>query len=162
MKRLLPYGSANFEEIATGNFYYIDKTMYIEKLENVKFPIFLRPRRFGKSLHTEMLRCYYDLKMKDRFNEIFGKLYIGKNPTGNQNKYFFLKLNFSGMFALSQMNENELKTSFDKHIAGSLSGFLSTYSTNFNLSTERINELKNEYKEDAAKAFSNFCNLVAT
>jgi len=162
MKRLMPYGSANFEEIATGNFYYIDKTMYIEKLENVKFPIFLRPRRFGKSLHTEMLRCYYDLKMKDRFQEIFGKLYIGKNPTGNQNKYFFLKLNFSGMFALSEMSEKELKEAFDSHIAGSLSGFLSIYRENFDLSTDRIDSLKSEYKEDAAKAFSNICNFVAT
>jgi len=161
MKRLMPYGSANFEKIATGNFYYIDKTIYIEKLERVEFPIFLRPRRFGKSLHTEMLRCYYDLKMKDRFDEIFGKLYIGKNPTGNQNKYFFLKLNFSGMYAFAEMDEGELKKSFDEHIAESLYGFLTTYRDNFNLNDDRINVLKNEYKADAAKAFSNICHLVA-
>ena len=161
MKRKLPYGSANFEKIATGNFYYIDKTMYIEKLENVEFPVFLRPRRFGKSLHTEMLRCYYDLKMKDRFNEIFGHLYIGKNPTGNQNKFYFLSLDFSGMYAFADMEERELKKSFDEHIAENLYGFLSVYRENFNLSTERITELRNEYKTDAAKAIANICHLVA-
>jgi len=161
MQKLLPYGSANFEEIATGNFYYIDKTMYIEQLEKVKFPIFLRPRRFGKSLHTEMLRCYYDLKMKDRFDEIFGKLYIGKNPTGNQNKYYFLSLDFSGMYSFSEMDERQLKKSFDEHISESLYGFLMAYRKNFNLSEDRINELKNEYRTDAVTAFSNICHLVA-
>jgi len=160
MKRLLPYGSANFEEIATGNFYYVDKTMYIEKLENVKFPIFLRPRRFGKSLHTEMLRCYYDLKMKDRFDEIFGKLYIGKNPTGNQNKYFFVKLNFSGMFAFADMDERELKKSFDEHISGALFGFLINYKDIFNYNDKEIRTLKEKYSQDASAAIEDTCKMV--
>ncbi len=160
MKRLMPYGSANFEEIATGNFYYIDKTMYIEKLENVKFPIFLRPRRFGKSLHTEMLRCYYDLKMKNRFQEIFGKLYIGKNPTGNQNKYFFLKLNFSGMYAYAEMDESELKKSFDEHISGALFGFLINYKDIFNYNDKEIRALKEKYSKDASAAIEDICKMV--
>jgi len=161
MKKLMPYGSANFEKIATENYYYIDKTMYIERLENVKFPIFLRPRRFGKSLFTETLRCYYDLKMKDRFNEIFSKLYIGKNPTGNQNKYFFLKLNFSGMYTFADMNELELKKSFDTHIAGSLYGFLLDYKNEFQLTKENIELLRQEFKNNAADAVENVCKLVA-
>ena len=160
MKRLLPYGSANFEEIATGNFYYIDKTMYIEKLENVKFPIFLRPRRFGKSLHTEMLRCYYDLKMKDRFNEIFGKLYIGKNPTGNQNKYYFLSLDFSGMYAYAEMDERELKKSFDRHIAGLINRFLINYQDVLMISDQKLDELAKENEQDAAQAISSICSLI--
>jgi len=161
MKRLMPYGSANFEKIATENYYYIDKTMYIERLEKVEFPIFLRPRRFGKSLFTETLRCYYDLKMKDRFNEIFSKLYIGKNPTGNQNKYFFLKLNFSGMYTFADMNELELKKSFDTHIAGSLYGFLLDYKNEFQLTKENIELLRQEFKNNAADAVENVCKLVA-
>jgi len=160
MKPLMPYGSANFEKIATGNYYYIDKTKYIENLENIEFPIFLRPRRFGKSLFTEMLRCYYDLKMKDKFQDIFGKLYIGKNPTGNQNKYFFLSLDLSGMYAYAEMNEMELKKSFDNHIANLMSRFLIKYQNNFQLTNQEINELTRKYEHDAAQALSNICGLV--
>jgi len=160
MKRLLPYGSANFEKIATGNFYYVDKTMYIEKLEQVEFPIFLRPRRFGKSLHTEMLRCYYDLKMKNRFDEIFAKLYIGKNPTGNQNKFYFLSLDFSGMYAFSEMDELELKKSFDKHISGLINRFLLRYQDVLMISDHKLDELTNQNEQDAAQAISSICGLV--
>ncbi len=160
MKRLMPYGSSNFEEIATGNYFYIDKTKYIEKLERIKYPVFLRPRRFGKTLHTEMLRCYYDLKMADRFDEIFGNLYIGKNPTGRQNQFFFLSLDFSGMYALAEMSEKELKKSFDEHIAGSLHRFLIKYQKNFKLSDERTNELAAKFEKDATQAISSICGLV--
>jgi len=152
MKKLMPYGSANFEEIATENYYYIDKTMFIEKLENVKFPVFLRPRRFGKSLFTETLRCYYDIKLKDRFNEIFGKLYIGKNPTGNQNKYFFLSLNFSGMDLLSEMTEQELKNKFDRAIISKLIRFLEHYRDLLNIDDKYINDFFHNYLNDCTKA----------
>jgi len=160
MKRLMPYGLSNFEEIVTENFYYIDKTMYIEKLERVKFPVFLRPRRFGKSLFTEMLRCYYDIKMADRFQEIFGKLYIGKNPTKNHNKYYFLPLDFSGMYAYSEMAELELKNSFDKHIAELLNRFLLKYKDNFKINDEEISDLTKKYAQDSAQAISNVCGLI--
>jgi len=161
MKRLMPYGSANFEKIATGNYYYIDKTMYIEKLENVEFPVFLRPRRFGKSLFTETLRCYYDLNMKNRFNEIFGKLHIGKNPTGNQNKYFFLSLDFSGMYAYAELSELELKKSFDRHISSTLFGFLLRYKEIFNLNDDKIFEYQNKFENDAASGVATICDFVS-
>ena len=50
MKKRILYGSANYEEIIRDNRYFVDKTAYIQKLETVKNPVFLRPRRFGKSL----------------------------------------------------------------------------------------------------------------
>ncbi|MCP4220879.1 MAG: AAA family ATPase, partial [bacterium] len=56
MQKLIPYGLANFRDIIEENYYYVDKTHYIPLLEQVKTPVFLRPRRFGKSLFTEMLR----------------------------------------------------------------------------------------------------------
>ncbi len=147
----MPYGSANFEKIATENYYYIDKTMFIQRLENIEFPVFLRPRRFGKSLFTEMLRCYYDIKLKSRFDEIFGKLHIGKNPTGNQNKYFFLSLNFSGMDILSEMTEQELKQKFDLSIVVKLCGFLEHYKELLNINDIYIENFFNNFKNDATK-----------
>jgi len=89
MKRFMPYGVADFAGLRQENNYFVDKTAYIETLETVKYPVFLRPRRFGKSLFTEVLRWYYDINAADRFEELFGDLYIGKNPTKNHNSYYF-------------------------------------------------------------------------
>ena len=66
MKKL-PYGISNYEELMKENYYYVDKTMYIEKLENLpeKRILFLRPRKFGKTLFTSTLENYYDLKKEN-------------------------------------------------------------------------------------------------
>ena len=63
MKKL-PYGISNYEELIEDGYYYVDKTRYIEKLENLaeKRIMFLRPRKFGKTLSTSVLENYYDLK----------------------------------------------------------------------------------------------------
>ena len=61
MKKI-PYGISNFKELRDLNMYYIDKTMYIEKLEDKdRYVFFIRPRRFGKSLFLTMLEAYYDI-----------------------------------------------------------------------------------------------------
>ena len=89
MKLKMPYGISNFEELITENYYYVDKTMYIEKLENLpeKRIMFLRPRKFGKTLFTSVLENYYDKNKADKFEALYGKTYIGKNPTKLKNSY---------------------------------------------------------------------------
>ena len=96
--RKIPYGMTNFELIRQENYYYVDKTMFIPRMEQGnRFFFFIRPRRFGKSLHVAMLRAYYDIKKKDRFEEIFKGLYIGDHPTEERNKYLVLFINFAQM-----------------------------------------------------------------
>lgn len=51
------------------------------------YNFFIRPRRFGKSLFISMLENYYDINKKDKFEELFGDLYIGKNPTEEKNSF---------------------------------------------------------------------------
>ena len=72
MKKL-PYGISNYKTIALENYIYIDKTAYIEKIENYHAPFlfFLRPRRFGKSLFVSLLQNYYDVNEKDNFDILF-------------------------------------------------------------------------------------------
>ncbi|MDR1542641.1 MAG: AAA family ATPase [Clostridiales bacterium] len=94
----IPYCVSDFRKIATGNFAYVDKTPYIEKLEDeVEYALFLRPRRFGKSMLLSMLEYYYDYKYDSDFNSIFGKTWIGANPTSLKNSFAVLKLDFSGV-----------------------------------------------------------------
>ena len=63
MKKL-PNGISNYEELIEDGYIYVDKTMYIQKLEDLtdKRIMFLRPRKFGKTLFTSMLENYYDKK----------------------------------------------------------------------------------------------------
>lgn len=95
MKRL-PYGISDFARIRREDYYYVDKSSYIELIEQQPPYLFLiRPRRFGKSLFLAMLQCYYDVAYADRFEELFGDLYIGKHPTSLHNKFLVLRFNFS-------------------------------------------------------------------
>jgi hypothetical protein len=95
MKKRILYGVANYEEIVAKNGYFIDKTQYIERLEEIENPVFLRPRRFGKSLWCRILECYYSIHQKDRFEELFGNTWIGNNPTPYKNAFIVLHLDFS-------------------------------------------------------------------
>jgi hypothetical protein len=126
----LPYGVSDFYKMRTRNFFYVDKTMYIEKLERLgsEYIFFIRPRRFGKSLFLSMLAHYYDLNKKDAFDRLFGNLYIGKHPTKQRNKYFILRLNFSGLDASDSI---ELKRSFKQTFKNAVIGFFDTYSMHF-------------------------------
>jgi len=95
--RKLPYGMSNFLEVIEENCFYVDKTKYIEILENEheRYAFLLRPRRFGKSLFVSMLEYYYGIQYKDIFEKTFGNLYIGKNKTPLANSYLVLKFEFS-------------------------------------------------------------------
>ena len=88
----------NFAVIRRDDCYYVDKTRFIPMIEEAdKFFFFIRPRRFGKSLTVNMLQHYYDILAKDKFEALFGDLYIGKHPTRDRNSYLVLYLNFSGI-----------------------------------------------------------------
>jgi hypothetical protein len=58
----IPYGISSFKQLRREELYFVDKSQYIQKLENSGHFLFLiRPRRFGKSIFLNMLRAYYDL-----------------------------------------------------------------------------------------------------
>ena len=97
-RKRIPYGMMNFADIRLDNYYYVDKTSFIPVIEQSdRFFFFIRPRRFGKSLTLNMLQHYYDVRTRDKFDALFGDLYIGKHPTRDRNSYLVLYLNFSGI-----------------------------------------------------------------
>ena len=92
----IPYGVANFVEVTEQNMYYVDKTMYLPLLEKQPRSLFfIRPRRFGKSIFLSMLRAYYDIAQKEKFETRFGNLWVGSHPTPLQGKFQILYLDFS-------------------------------------------------------------------
>lgn len=120
----LPYGVSNFVTIVEENIYYVDKTMYIPMLENeARNLFFIRPRRFGKSLFLGMLHAYYDCRTKDKFEQWFGKLWIGQHPTPNQGRYQVLHLDFSQVGGrIEKLEEN-----FDNYCRVVFDSFVDIY-----------------------------------
>ncbi len=146
MKKL-PYGISDYERLQENNYYYVDKSKYIEKLENISAPyiMFLRPRKFGKTLFTSMLENYYDVKKKEKFERLFAETYIGKNPTELKNKYHILKFNFSGIDTSD--NESTIK-GFKSKVISSIKVFVEEYGLDFfiNSEDEAENILDNLFK----------------
>ena len=125
MKKI-PYGISNFEQLRRENYLYIDKTRYIELLEqDAPYQFFIRPRRFGKSLFLSMLDNYYDVMKKDRFEGLFGDLYIGENPTQYKNSYLVFRLSFAGL--ITSQGEERFIDSFDKTLIDEAGNFLKRY-----------------------------------
>ena len=111
-RKRIPYGMQNFEDVIKEDCYYVDKTPFIEQIEESnKYFFFIRPRRFGKTLTLSMLENYYDINKKDKFDEIFGKLYIGQNPTPEHNTYLIIHLNFAEVAA----GLDDYKDGLDNH-----------------------------------------------
>lgn len=76
-RKCIPYGMMNFALIRREDYYYVDKTHFIPLIEQAdRFFFFMRPRRFGKSLTLNVLQHYYDVRTKDKFDELFGDLYM--------------------------------------------------------------------------------------
>ena len=121
----IPYGVFDFKRIRNEGYYYVDKTGYIPLLEQAgSFLFFVRPRRFGKSLMANMLRCYYDISEKDNFDTLFGDLEIAKNPTENRSRYLVLSMDFS---EVNKGMEATLQERFTNYVGSCLTVFLSQY-----------------------------------
>ena len=110
MKKI-PYGMGNFADIILDNYYYVDKTRFIAEVEqSARFFFFIRPRRFGKSLFLSMLENYYDMNRREKFDALFGDLWIGRHPTEQRNSYAVMKLNFSCITAGLDRSEENFNT----------------------------------------------------
>lgn len=120
----IPYGISNYEKIVLENYYYVDKTEYLEEIENTgNYPFFIRPRRFGKSLFLSMMEAYYDVHYKDRFEELFRGTAVYDNPTPEQGKYLVLNFNFS----LVNPVPGKVEDSFTHYVRGVAESFILKY-----------------------------------
>ena len=123
-RKRIPYGIMNFVTVRRDDCYYVDKTDFIEEIERSNMYFFyIRPRRFGKSLTLSMLKQYYDINMADRFEELFGGLYIGENPTPEHNTYLIISLNF----AVVDANLENYKKGLDAHCNTEFNYFCDVY-----------------------------------
>ena len=80
MKKI-PIGVENFKEIINNNYYYVDKTKFIEEILNdgSKIKLFTRPRRFGKTLNMSTIKHFFDIKNNEENRKLFNNLDIEKS-----------------------------------------------------------------------------------
>ena len=135
----LPYGISDYEKLVNDNCYYVDKTKYIELLEvpSNSYVMFLRPRKFGKTLFTSVLENYYDINKKDKFEKLFGDTYIGKKPTEAKNSYYILRFNFSG---IDTKDEETTINTFKEKVTASIQDFIDRYKLDFYINPELTSE----------------------
>ena len=134
----ISYGESNFRALIDDGAFYQDHTQYIRVLEDwgPKYLIYLRPRRFGKSLLLSTLHYYYGLQFKSDFDRLYGKTFIGKNPTPKAHQYMMMWFDFSG---INTDTEENTFNGFLMNVKSGVSAFLTDYKTFF--SKEQIKEI---------------------
>ena len=102
MKKKLPIGISNFKEIIEDEYYYFDKTEFIENLfeEVSKIKLFTRPRRFGKTLNMSMIKYFFDIENKNENKKLFENLKISENE-------YFEKQGTAPVISISFRNYDE-------------------------------------------------------
>ena len=109
-KTKLPIGVSNFKDIIEKNYYYFDKTKFIENIleDGSQVKLFTRPRRFGKTLNMSMLKYFFDVKNKDENRKLFEGLNISKS------EYFDIQGNFPVIsVSFKKYQEKDWKNGFD-------------------------------------------------
>ena len=149
-----PYGFSDFYLLRTENFFYVDRTSHIRLIEEIGYQLlFLRPRRFGKSLLLSMLENYYDVAKAEEFDKLFGDLAIGQNPTPKHNQYFVMKWDFS--MIESQDEVKGFRKSLHDHLNNQIRRFAERYQDYFSY-TIKIDE------ENAISSFESTLIAVQT
>lgn len=137
----IPYAVSNYEEAIRDSYYLVDKTDYLPELEKYKVPVFLRPRRFGKTLLCSMLECYYDINHKDQFDELFGHTLIAHHPTPERNSCLVMRFNFSKIQITDDIKY--IEENFISECHGVYKSFLINYHSYFeNFELEKGNSSK--------------------
>ena len=121
-----PYGISDFQQIIREDYFFVDRTARIRTIEEIgKQLLFLRPRRFGKSLLLSILENYYDVNRAGEFEQLFGHLAIGQNPTPLRNQYLVMRWDFSMVHAHGEIETSE--RSLNNHLNTQLRFFARQY-----------------------------------
>jgi len=138
-----PYGNSDFYRIRTNNYFYVDRSSHIRLIEDAGDQLlFLRPRRFGKSLLLSMLENYYDVAKAAEFERLFGALAIGQNPTEKHNQYLVMKWDFSMVNAQGDLNK--IHQALHDHVNGCIEQFQIHYQglLNYNITFNPNNAIR--------------------
>ena len=150
-----PYGCANFNSFNEDKVAFVDKTNFIEVIDKLdtKYPILLRPRRFGKTTFVQMLDYFYDISKKDQYDEVFRGTKIHEMNLPSHNTYHVLNLEFSEIFGNTS---DQLVEGFTSNIIDSITDFIDRYpEVKF-----EVDEYKNKTPSALINAFFTSCKIA--
>ena len=99
-KKIIPVGIDDFKEMTAKNYYYIDKTLFIQDvlIKAGKVKLFTRPRRFGKTLNMSMLKYFFDIQNSEINRRLFDGLAITKTEyMSEQGQYPVIYFSFKDL-----------------------------------------------------------------
>ncbi|MBQ9220640.1 AAA family ATPase, partial [Succinivibrio sp.] len=146
-----PYGQSAFDLFRQDELAFADKSLMIKYLDDKgtsKFPVLLRPRRFGKSTFVRMLKCYYDISFKDRYEELFSGTKIYEENLPSHNSYHVIDFDFS---RVNTDNYETLVDSFFSVVILGIDNFKRRY-PDFKFDYSKLN------KQDSVTLFNYFTN----
>ena len=146
-----PYGQASFDSFRLKNRAFADKSLSIKYLDDDSmslYPVLLRPRRFGKSTFVQMLKCFYDISFKDRYEELFSGTRIYDLNLATHNSYHVIDFDFS---SVSTGDKDVLLTSFFVAVTDGIDDFCFRY-PDFDFDYSRLD------KTDSATLFTKFAS----
>ena len=150
-----PYGCANFNSFNEDKVAFVDKTNFIEVIDKLdtKYPILLRPRRFGKTTFVQMLDYFYDISKKDQYDEVFRGTKIIEKNLPSHNTYHVLNLEFSEIYGNTSA---QLVEGFTSNIIDSITDFIDRYpEVKF-----EVDEYKNKTPSALINAFFTSCKIA--
>ncbi|MGE5343179.1 MAG: AAA family ATPase, partial [Candidatus Omnitrophota bacterium] len=131
----IPYGLSDFDLVRKDNYYYVDKTRFIKNIEKKgRYLFFIRPRRFGKSLFLSIMESYYDIDLKDQFDDLFSGTDIHKEPTSERNQYMVLKFNF----AMIEPAPANVEEAFLENIRDQVIYFITKYQKYLDIDIDKV------------------------
>ena len=155
MKRLA-IGLSDFKHLIEEDFYYFDKTKFIEEVikDGSQVKLFARPRRFGKTLNMSMLKYFFDIENKEENKEIFKDLYIEKTEAfKEQGQYPVIFLSLKDLKALTwEQMEKAIKSAISrlfseyKYLLNDLDKFDTLAFENILLKNTELEDLKEALK----------------
>ena len=119
-------GNLSIGDAMRRNLAYVDKTRFIDLLENecdTDAPVFLRPRRFGKTFFTYMLYNYYDKSLAGKFEQNFKGTWIYEHKTAMASSYCCLRFDFSSVSS----DPCEVKQSTTEELINGMRDFTDRY-----------------------------------
>ena len=149
-----PYGQVNYETLAVGKQAFADKSGLIESLEEknmTPYPVLLRPRRFGKSTFVQMLKCFYDISYKDRYEEIFKGKGIYEKNLPSHNTYHVINFDFS---RVNTQSNTAMLNSFFSAVANGIDNFKRRY-------PDFVFDYSELDKSDSVTLFNNFASAYS-
>ena len=153
MKRI-GIGLSDFKHLIEEDFYYYDKTKFIDEVikDGAQVKLFTRPRRFGKTLNMSMLKYFFDIKEAEENRKLFKNLYIEKTENFRE----------QGQYPVVFLSLKDLKATTWEEMQEKIVVTLSDFFSEYQYLLEELNENDTDKFKKVLREEANLSNLGTT